>query len=446
MMHSICLRISDDTGDNMKNKSKIIILDPEAKNKSSKEKPESLRENLRHVIDLSIFCLCALIIGIVTGAIDAGFGIILLKITEIREAYPFYFIPFLPVAGLIIFFMYDRFGKETREGMNLVFKRAQNDKTEIKLRLIPFVTLSTWMTHLFGGSAGREGVAVQIGGTLGNFVAKHIRIKNPDSVKILTVTGMAAGFAGLFRTPMAAVFFATEVICAGRLEVNALLPGLIAAFAASITSGFLGLEQFRFNIPGDISPDLSLIVVLCISGILFGFIGGGFAFTLKKTKKLLSEYIKNPYIKIAAGGAVVSIVSLLMFSGRYSGLGTNLIADSLNGDVYAWDFIMKFLLTVITVSAGFQGGEVTPLFAIGATLGALIGIVFNLPVVLLAALGYAAVFGAATNTLIAPMFIGIEVFGYNYMPYFFAVCALAYIFNGNNSIYTLQKKVRIRKA
>ena len=140
------------------------------------------------------------------------------------------------------------------------------------------------------------------------------------------------------------------------------------------------------------------------------------------------------------------MISLLLYSGRYSGLGTNLINDALAGNVYYYDFILKFILTVVTISVGFQGGEVTPLFAIGATLGAVIGIIFNLPVVLFAALGYAAVFGSATNTLIAPMFIGIEVFGYRYTPYFFAVCALAYIFNGNNSIYSKQRKITIRHA
>lgn len=422
----------------------LILIDTKQEREKPPEKPTTLKKHLRNALDLGVFCLCALIIGIVTGAIDAGFGIVLLKITEFREANPYWLIPFLPLAGLLIFFIYDRFGKETKDGMNLLFKKASNSKTEIKLRLIPFVTLSTWLTHLFGGSAGREGVAVQIGGTLGSFVSKYIGLKNPATGRILTITGMAAGFAGLFRTPMAAVFFASEVICAGRLEVNALLPALISAYTASIVSGFLGLGKFSLAL--DVNMDMSPtnIAVLCLAGILFGIVGGGFAYLLKTAKKVFAGLLKNPYVRISVGGAVVAVVSLLLYSGRYSGLGTNIIADAFAGDSLPIDFLMKFLLTIITVSVGFQGGEVTPLFSIGAALGALIAVVFGLPGALLAALGYAAVFGAATNTLIAPMFIGIEVFGYGYTPLFFAVCALAYIFNGNNSIYTLQKKVSVR--
>lgn len=423
-----------------KKKANLIIIEPKQTQQKPPEKPTTLKKHLRNALDLGVFCLCALLIGIVTGAIDAGFGIVLLKITDFREANPYWLIPFLPLAGLLIFFIYDRFGKETKEGMNLLFKKASDDKTEIRLRLIPFVTLSTWITHLFGGSAGREGVAVQIGGTLGSFTSKYIGLKNPDTGRILTITGMAAGFAGLFRMPMAAVFFASEVICAGRLEVNALLPALISAYTASIVSGWLGLGKFSLALDVTLEMTPTNIAVLCLAGIVFGIVGGSFAYILKLCKKVFADLLKNPYLRIALGGAVVACVSLVLYSGRYSGLGTNLIADAFDGKALPIDFLMKFILTVITVAVGFQGGEVTPLFAVGATLGALIASVFGLPVMLIAALGYAAVFGAATNTLIAPMFIGVEVFGYEYIPLFFAVCALAYIFNGNNSIYSLQKR------
>ena len=430
-----------------KKKPDVIIIDPESKKQTEQQKkPVTMGERMRHVVTLALFCVFALLVGIATGCLDALFGIILLKVSDIRESYPYWLIPFLPAAGLLLYFMYDRFGKETKEGMNLVFGQAQNSKTNIRLRLIPFVTLSTWITHLFGGSAGREGVAVQIGGTLGSFASRYIDKRHADAKRVMTIAGMAAGFAGLFRTPMAAVFFASEVICAGRLEVNALLPALIAAYVASFVSGLLGLERFTFDLGIDVELSPVLIAVLCMSGILFGIVGGGFAFLLRLAKKKLAVLLKNPYIRIAAGGAFVSVISLLLYSGRYTGLGTNLINDALAGNVYYYDFILKFILTVVTISVGFQGGEVTPLFAIGATLGAVIGIIFNLPVVLFAALGYAAVFGSATNTLIAPMFIGIEVFGYRYTPYFFAVCALAYIFNGNNSIYSKQRKITIRHA
>ena len=419
----------------MPGETKILTL-----NISTKEtKTEEQQKPVKRLITFIVFCILASGIGAITGAVDALFGIVLLELTDIRDGNPIWFIPFLAAAGIVIYFIYDRFGKETQNGMSLLFDRARNKRSEIKLRLIPFVTLSTWMTHLFGGSAGREGVAVQIGGTIGSFVARNVRLGNKNSVRVLTITGMAAGFGGLFRTPIAAVFFATEVLSAGHLDVTALLPALIASYTAGTVSGYLGLE--KFSVVSDIEFHITLqtFFPFCIAAVSFGIIGGCFALLLRLAKKLVSRLITNPYIRIAFAGAVISILSLLLYCGRYSGLGTNLISACFNGgEVYYWDFILKFVLTILTISAGFQGGEVTPLFAIGATLGAIIASLTGMPVILFAALGYAAVFGAATNTLIAPMFIGAEVFGFQYMPFFFAACVIAYIFNGNNSIYTKQ--------
>lgn len=423
----------------IKPKNNIILLDF----KTTEEKePHDIKFHIRQFADMVIFCVSAFLIGLVTGAADALFGIVLLDLTGIRQSSPIYFIPFLAPAGILIYFIYDRFGKETQNGMSLLFERARNNRTEIKLRLIPFVTLSTWMTHLFGGSAGREGVAVQIGGTIGSFTAKGLKIKNKNTAKILTISGMAAGFGGLFRTPLAAVFFASEVMTVGTLEVSALLPSIIAAYTASTVSGLLGLEKFSVDLNlMDTDYDIKFYVLLCISGILFGIVGGLFAYVLPKCKKLLSALLKNPYLKIGLTGALISIASLLLYSGRYSGLGTNLITEAFGGgEIYAWDFVLKFIFTIVTLSAGFQGGEVTPLFSIGASLGAVLAAASGMPVLLFAAFGYAAVFGAAANTLIAPILIGAEVFGYEYIPFFFVVCSIAYVCNSNNSIYSLQLK------
>lgn len=420
----------------------IIVLD--FKNKSS-EGTEN-KNQLRALLETLGFSLIALIIGAVTGVIDAFFGTVLLKVTEIREENIYYFIPFLAIAGLLIVFLYDRFGKEVKNGMTLIIERAKNNTSSIKLRLIPFVTLSTWITHLFGGSAGREGVAVQIGGTLGSFVSQKFSFKEKLSAKILTISGMAAGFGGLFRTPMAAVFFATEVLSEGTIEITALFPSFVAAYTASFVSGCLGLEKFSVVLGVDFEMNINNAALLCLAGVVFGITGGAFAFLLKKTKKLLADLIKNLYVRIAIVGLIISAASLLLYSGRYSGLGTNLINAAVNGgEIYYWDFALKMAFTIITVSAGFQGGEVTPLFSIGSALGAVMAMLFGLPVPLVAALGYAAVFGAATNTIIAPVFIGAEIFGYEYLPYFFAVCVLAYSSNGNNSIYTYERKKRQNK-
>lgn len=388
--------------------------------------------------NIFIIGISALLIGIVVGAIDTCFGKILISITEFRDENPLKLIPFLAAAGVVIIYTYQKIGKNSIKGMTLVFESAENEDKNIPKRLIPLIMISTWITHLFGGSAGREGVAVQIGATVADTVGRNIKIKNAK--RIFIVTGMAAGFSGLFQTPIAAVFFALEVLIAGTLEYTALFSALIAAFTASTTSHILGLEKFTFALNVDWNFNFQFVVKLIAAGIIFGIVGRLFAYLLGKTKKILGDIIENPILKIFLTGIILSILLLVMHMGRYSGLGTNIISSSFNGGIiYNYDWILKLIFTIVTLSAGFQGGEVTPLFSIGASLGVVLGALFGVPIELTAALGYAAVFGSATNTLLAPMFIGAEVFGFEYMPLFFVTCAVAYIFNGNRSIYSAQK-------
>ncbi|MCC0785125.1 chloride channel protein [Clostridioides sp. ES-S-0108-01] len=377
-------------------------------------------------------------IGAVIGLMDTIFGKVLLKITDIRETYPMYLIPFLAVVGIVIAYCYLKYGGKSSKGMNLIFEVGHGEEEIIPLRLVPFIISGTWLTHLFGGSAGREGVAVQIGATFSHWIGKKLPIKNASS--IFLVTGMAAGFAGLFGTPISAILFAMEVLVAGSLEYKSLLPALTASFTASTVSKALGLEKFSFALSSKIVFDLAIFWKLIALGIIFGMVGGAFAWCLKLSKRRLGNRLKNPIIRIAVAGACLSVLFLLFYKGRYSGLGTNLIQNSFyGGEIYSFDWLLKFILTILTLSAGFQGGEVTPLFSIGASLGVLLAGFFNLPIELVASLGYISVFGSATNTFFAPVFIGAEVFGYSYLPYFFVVCAISYVFNMDKSIYSLQK-------
>ena len=224
------------------------------------------------------------------------------------------------------------------------------------------------------------------------------------------------------------------------MRYEALLPAFTASFSASAVASLLGIH--KENLAVHISESLTpfLLVRLITLGIIFGITGGLFAWCLKHTKKYLGEKIKNPLVRVFSIGVILSILFLLLYRGRYCGFGTNLVEAVFHGEkVYAYDWALKFILTILTLSAGFQGGEVTPLFTIGATLGAVLGNLFGIPVELSAALGYAAVFGGGTNTLLAAIFIGGEIFGYDYLPYFFIVCTAAYVFNRNSSIYSRQK-------
>lgn len=406
----------------------------------------SMDHKLKHAArtygGLLIMGVVAIPIGLIVGAIDAVFGRTLLAIGSFRDAHLIFLLPFLALAGLAIIFCYKTWGKNTSRGMSLVFDVGHGREEGISLRLVPLIMGGTWITHLFGGSAGREGVAVQIGATVSHWIGRKLPFKHPGNTFLLI--GMAAGFAGLFRTPLAATVFALEVLVAGRLEYRALLPALIASLIASATSGALGLEKFEVALTATTVLDATGVVRLVVLGIVFGIVGGAFAWCLAHAKTLAGRLAPNPYVRIGVTGAALSILLFALWQGRYCGLGTNLISAAFaNGaTIYSWDWIAKFILTIVTLAAGYQGGEVTPLFSIGANLGIAVSGLVGIDPLLCAALGYAATFGGATNTLLAPIFIGCEVFGFSYLPAFFIVCAVAYLFNMDKSIYTLQERVR----
>lgn len=385
-----------------------------------------------------LLVVMSLLIGVIVGGVDALFGRVLIALSEFRMEHFFYLIPFLAFAGMGFTYLFLKYGDDSAKGMNLIFLTGYEERESIPLRMIPFVMVGTWIAHLFGGSVGREGVAVQLGATVANWFQRTLKLKNLATHFI--IIGMAAGFAGLFETPLAATFFAIEVLFVGRLRHDVIFPALIGAFTASTTSKLLGLEKFSFQLTAPIELDFLLFIKLILIGIIFGLVGELFASLLEKSKDVMKELIKNPIVRIGVGGLVLSILFILFFQGRYSGLGTNLISSTFDGEtIYAYDWVLKLVLTVLTISVGFLGGEVTPLFAIGTTLGVVLAHIFGLPVEFVAALGYASVFGGATSTLLAPIFIGGEVFGFAYLPYFAIVCATAFFFSRKKSIYPLQK-------
>ena len=400
---------------------------------------KNIKESYQHSYFLYLKLIIAgIIIGLIVGIIDTIFGRGLLLIGDIRKEYLYYFVPFLALAGLLIVFIYQKFAGKTGKGMGLIFEVGNGTEKEIPLRLIPIVTVATWITHLFGGSAGREGVAVQLGATLSHRFNKYFNF--PDKSKVFLVTGMAAGFGGLFQTPIAALFFGLEVLALGNLQLYALLPAVVAAFTASWTSSFLGLEKFTHIVNTNLSITPMTFVKFAILGIIFGIAGNLFVYLQSFLKKFAAEKIKNPYYRIFIIGIFLSVILLLLHEGRYTGLGTNLIENSFSGEqIFGYDWILKLLLTTLTLAAGFQGGEVTPLFSIGASLGVVIAIFFGLPIEFVAAAGYISVFGSATNTLLAPIFIGGEVFGFNNLPFFVIIVIFAYLVNRKISTYGLQK-------
>lgn len=387
--------------------------------------------------DLLVLSLLSILIGVVVGAVDTIFGKILLFVSDFRVEHFIYLIFFLGPVGMLFTYFLLKYGKSSSQGMGLIFRTGLKEKISIPKRLPAFVMVGTWLTHLFGGSAGREGVAIQVGASI-SVMAKPLMKKMDTS--LFVIIGMAAGFSGLFGIPIAASFFAVEVLTVGSLRYDALVPALFAAFSANATSSWLDLEKFSANLTTLPKLNLDLFIKLILLGLLFGICGGLFSKALNEMKKLLNKKMPNPLRRIGLVGIVLSLVLWLLFSGRYAGLGTNLITASFSqAKILPYDWFFKAVLTVLTVAAGFQGGEVTPLFATGATLGVAVSGVLGLPASFAAALGYAAVFGSATNTFLAPMMIGAEVFGFESLPYFFIVASIAFVCNGNQSIYGNQK-------
>lgn len=386
---------------------------------------------LKKMLPLLLF---AIPIGLASGLLDAAFGEVLIVLSDLRTRYLFFLVPLLPIAGLLIIHLYQRLGKNSQKGMGLIFAAGHGGDISIPKRLIPLVIFATWLTHLCGGSAGREGVAVQIGGTIGHQLGKHNPA--PRFRKNLLMTGMAAGFAGLFQTPIAATFFALEIFAPGKFEYSALLPALLAAFIASTTSHLLGLEKFTFLVQDTLPFNALVAFKLLVLALCFGFVGRAFAALLEHAKPYFAELIANPYHRIAVLGGILAIALLVLHRGRYAGLGTALISASFQGgNIQAYDWLLKLLFTVLTLAAGFQGGEVTPLFAIGATLGAALALLLGLPVAIGAALGFVSVFASGTNSLLCPIFIAAEVFGYQTLPLFVPLIAVAYAFTNGRSIY-----------
>lgn len=372
-------------------------------------------------------------VGAIAGVLTAVFGHGVLAVTEVREAYPLLMV-LLPAGGALICLAYRRWGEECRRGMGLVFDAVEGRRKDVPARLIPLAVGSTWLGHLLGASVGREGVAVQISTAAASLLTPGL--DTPRNKRRLLMAGVAAGFAGLFRTPLAAVFFALELFHTGVMEYESLLPALVAALTASAVSGALGVHPPVSGLNAAVPAfTVETIIALVVLGIAAGLAGRLFVALLHGLHHRLEQWLPNPYLRIVLVGALVALFGLVT-GGRYNGLSEEIPAIALaGGQLYAWDWLAKLCLTAVCLAAGFQGGEVAPLFTVGAALGAVLAGPLGLPVELAAAMAYAAVFSAGTNTFAAAILVGLELFGGQYFACLFLVCTVAYACNGSHSIY-----------
>lgn len=384
-----------------------------------------------------MWMVCASIAGLACGAVGAVFFHLVSWATGMRQANP-WLLYLLPVGGLVIVFVYRACRMGTERGTNAVLESAQQGK-RAPLRLTPLIIMATFITHLLGGSAGREGAALQIGGSMGGWLGEKMRLDR-NSQRVMVLAGMSAVFAALFGTPLTAAVFSMEVICVGVIYHSALLPCALASLISYGTAVLLGTKPERFVVHGaaalsfDNAWRAMLLAVGCaVLGILF-------CVTMHTASHLYQTRLKNQYLRILVGSALIILFTLAVGTRAYNGAGMDVVEHAITeGElVHPAAFILKLLLTAITLGCGFRGGEIVPTFFVGSTFGCLVGPLLGLDPGLAAALALVATFCAVTNCPIASILLGVELFGAEPLLLYLLVCAVSYLLSGHYSLYSSQ--------
>ncbi len=382
-------------------------------------------------------------VGVACGVASAVFLLLLERATDFRNSHELV-IYTLPVAGVVIGLVYERWGKAIKGGNNLILDSIHEDSPQIPLRMAPMVLIGTVLTHLFGGSAGREGTAVQMGASLADEIAHRLRVKK-ETRRHLLAAGMAGGFGSVFGTPVAGAVFGMEVVSIGRIGYDALLPALVASVVGDFVTRAIGVVHTPYPQIGHVELTPLVLAKLGVVGVAMALATIAFVELTHRLKHLLEAKVPRLPIRMFIGGAAIVVMWKLIGTSDYLGLGVPTIVRSFSDPTLPWfAFAAKLVFTAVTLSAGFLGGEVTPLFFVGATLGSVLARLLGLPIELGAGLGLAAVFGAAANTPLALSIMAVELLGSSAFPHVMIVAVIAFLLSGHRGIYPGQR-LHLRK-
>lgn len=377
-----------------------------------------------------------LIVGACTGTASAFFLQTLDWVTHFRETHV-WIIAFLPLSGLLVGLLYHYYGKEVNAGNNLLIDTIHTPKRIIPFRMAPFVYIGTILTHLTGGSAGREGTALQMSGAIADQLSMPFRLSDEER-KILIIAAIAAGFGSVFGTPLAGIVFSLELLRIAKLKYKAVIPATAASLLADQVTRLWQTPHTHYQVSSVPAITGMNLLYTVLAGIAFGLCAMIFCRGMKTATDFLKKTVAYPPLRPVIGGILVAAAIWLMGSTRYIGLGIPVIVESFESPQPAYDFVLKIVFTIVTLSAGFKGGEVTPLFFIGALLGNALSLVIPIPLSLLTGMGFVAVFAGATNTPLACTMMAMELFGFDITVYALIACVIAYLVSGNHSIYEKQ--------
>ena len=382
--------------------------------------------------------LFGILMGAWGGLLGAAFHHALHFVTHLRSEHH-WLIFLLPVGGLLSVGVYTLFRQRNNRGTNQVIDAVLSGG-DVSAYVSPTIFLATAITHLFGGSAGREGAALQIGASNATLISRALRLESRDR-RVLIMSGMSAVFAGLFGTPLTATLFCMEFVSVGTLFSPALLPCYVSAFTASKVSGLLGVHAEGLLLETAAAITLGTIWRFILLAVLVSLVGILMCWVFHKAEHLAQHHIKNPWIRIAIGGVVIMGLTLLVGDHRYNGAGMDMALGAVEGNAQWFDFLLKMLFTAITLAAGFKGGEIVPTFCIGATFGCIAGGLLGLDAGLCGALGLIGLFCCATNSPFASIVLSIEMFGGANVHLFALVCVICFVLSGQGGLYSSQMQL-----